>query len=270
MGDLMSFNEKVLFGKTGRYVGKLGISSSYGAKAKDFEIAFDYGCNYFNWGTFIKGRSGEMKKAIKNIISNGKRDGLFLGMLTYAHNSLLTDFFFKRGLKALGTEYADLLILGYYSDRPPQKIIDHALKLKEQGLVRFLGLTSHNRLIFPELAKENIFDVFHIRYNAVHRGAVEDCFPYIEKENKPGIVSFTATSWGQLLKSSQIPEGIKKPEASDCYRYVLSNADVDLCMMGARNSKQMAENLKVLEMAAMSEDELRWMEEVGDYIYGRK
>lgn len=165
----MSFSDKVLLGKTGRYVGRLGISSSYGAKANDFEMAFERGCNYFNWGTFIKGRSGEMKKAIKNIVSKGKRDELFLGMLTYAHNNLLTDFFYKRGLKALGIEYADLLILGYYPKRPPQKIIDYALSLKEKGLVKYLGLTSHNRKVYPLLAEEKIFDVFHIRYNAVHR-----------------------------------------------------------------------------------------------------
>ncbi len=61
----MTFNKKQVLGKTGLIVGRLGISSSFGAPAEAFEEAFEKGCNYFVWGTFIKGRSSKMKKAIK-------------------------------------------------------------------------------------------------------------------------------------------------------------------------------------------------------------
>lgn len=50
----MNFNEKTVLGRTGLRVGRLGISSSFGAKAAVFEEAFEHGCNYFTWGTFIK------------------------------------------------------------------------------------------------------------------------------------------------------------------------------------------------------------------------
>ena len=63
----MTFNEKRILGKTGLKVGRLGISSSFGAPVEAYEEAFEKGCNYFTWGTFIKGRSSEMKKAIKTI-----------------------------------------------------------------------------------------------------------------------------------------------------------------------------------------------------------
>ena len=52
----MTFSEKTTLGRTGFKVGRLGISSSYGAPAMAFEEAFERGCNYFTWGTFIKGR----------------------------------------------------------------------------------------------------------------------------------------------------------------------------------------------------------------------
>jgi len=57
----MDFNTKVKLGKTGLQVGRLGISSSFGAPAPAFEEAFEKGCNYFTWGTFIKGQSKEMQ-----------------------------------------------------------------------------------------------------------------------------------------------------------------------------------------------------------------
>jgi aryl-alcohol dehydrogenase-like predicted oxidoreductase len=47
----MDFNTKVKLGRTGLQVGRLGISSSFGAPARAFEEAFEKGCNYFTWGT---------------------------------------------------------------------------------------------------------------------------------------------------------------------------------------------------------------------------
>ena len=266
----MTFREKIKLGKTGLLVGKLGISSSFGAPAKAFEEAFENGCNYFTWGTFIKGRSDEMKEAIKSIIKKGQRDQLVIASLSYAHSAYLTEVFLKKGLKTLGTDHVDVLILGYFPKRPSQKIIDGALKLKEKGMIRFLGITSHNRRIFPELQKEGLFDLFHIRYNAAHRGAEQDVFPYLNNEDRPGIVSFTATCWKRLLNPKKMPPDEKPPTPQDCYRFVLSNPSIDVCMMGAKTLDQMRENLKVLESEPMKEPELERMRKIGDHVYSPK
>ncbi len=263
----MNFKDKITLGRTGLKVGRLGISSSFGAPAEEFEEAYEKGCNYFSWGTFIKGRSKEMKKSIINILKRSQRDQLVLSMYTYAHHSYLTEAFFIRGLKALGIEFADILVLGYFPKRPNQKIIDGALKLKNKGLVHFLGVSSHHRRVFAGLFEEGLFDVYHIRYNAAHRGAETDTFPFIKKEEKPGIVSFTTTRWGQLLNPKKMPENMTAPSAIDSYRFVLSNPAVDICMMGAKNSVQMRENLQTLEHGPMNEEELTRMKIIGDYLY---
>jgi predicted aldo/keto reductase-like oxidoreductase len=264
----MSFRDQTILGRTRLKVGRLGVSSSFGAPAQAFEEAFENGCNYFTWGTFIKGRSSEMKTAIRNIIGNGKRDKLVLSFYTYAHNNYLTKKFLVKGLKVLNIEYADVLLLGYFSKRPPQKLIDGALKLKEEKMVRHLGISGHNRKLFPKLAKENIFDVFHIRYNAANRGAETEIFPFINKEDRPGIVSFTATRWKQLLKPKKMPPGETPPGALDSYRFVLTNPAVDVCMVGTKNLEQMRENLKILDREPMNETELNRMRKIGDYIHG--
>lgn len=137
----MNFDEKVTLGTTGREVGRLGIASSYRAPQEAYEEAFERGCTYFTLGSFLMGKSAAMADAIWAIIAKGKRDELVLGMITYAHNALLTEVFLKKGLKALGADHADVLILGYYSKRPPRRVLDGAVKLKEQGLVRALGMT---------------------------------------------------------------------------------------------------------------------------------
>jgi predicted aldo/keto reductase-like oxidoreductase len=265
----MDFNTKVKLGITGLQTGRLGISSSFGAPALAFEEAFEKGCNYFTWGTFIKGRSQEMLTAIKNIIAKGQRHQLIIAYLTYAHNAFLTEVFLKKNLKALGIDYVDILVLGYYPKRPSQKILDGALKLKKQGMVHFLGLTSHNRAVFGKLHKEGSFDLFHIRYNAAHRGAETDTFPYLTGEDRSGIVSFTATCWRRLLNPKKMPPGEEPLTARDCYRFVLSNPNVDVCMVGTKNIQQMRENLQVLDSGPMTEAELARMRKIGDYIYGK-
>jgi len=263
----MNFNEKVILGRTGLRVGRLGISSSFGAPAEAFEEAFEKGCNYFSWGTFVKGRSKEMKKSIINITNTYQREDLVLSMFTYAHQAYITEKLFVRGLKELGIEFADILVLGYYPKRPNQRIIDGALELKENGLVRHIGISSHHRKVFADLFEEGLFDIYHIRYNAAHRGAETDTFPFINMENKPGIVTFTTTRWGQLLDPKKMPDNVKVPSAIDSYRFVLSNPNVDICMMGAKSMDQMKENLKTLEYGPMDMEELSRMKSIGDYLY---
>lgn len=264
------FGNSTILGKTGLRVGKLGVSSSFGAPAAVFEEAFDKGCNYFTWGAFIKGRSREMKKTIGNITSQGKRDELVIAMYSYAHSAFFTEKLFESGLKSLGLDYADILILGYFPKRPSQRIIDGALDLKKKGRVRFLGLSGHSRKLFAKLRKEELFDVFHVRYNAAHRGAETEVFPHMGGQERPGIISFTATKWRQLLNSKKMPSGLQAPKASDCYRFVLSNKSVDVCMMGVKNTEQLRENLSVLSSSPMTEDELKKMRQIGDHLHRSK
>lgn len=264
----MDFSKKITLGRTGLKVGRLGISSSYRAPAEAYEEAFEAGCNYFTLGTFIKGDSREMKKAIRNLVNNGKRDELVISVFSYAHDAFLTKYFIKKRLKTLGIDYIDVLLLGYFSKMPGSKILEGARKLKRSGLVRHLGISSHNRKMFREFKDVSDIDVFHVRYNAANRGAENDVFPHFQSEvNRTGIVSFTATRWGKLLKPKNMPKGEEPLTASDCYRYVLSNPSIDVCMMGVKNIDQMRENLALMKLGSLSEEEKKRVERIGEFVY---
>jgi predicted aldo/keto reductase-like oxidoreductase len=263
----MGFNERIVLGKTGLKVGRLGVASGYWMPAKAIEEAFERGCNYMTWGTFFKGYSPYMREALINIQAKGQRNRLVLSMFSYAHQAFLTEHFFLKGLKSAGMDYADVLVLGGFSKPPSQGIINGALKLKEKGLIRFLGISSHNRKVFSVLQKDGVFDVFHLRYNAVHRGAENEIFPFLQGENRPGIINFTSTATGKLLNKKKMPSGEETPSAVDCYRFVLTNPAVDVCMSGARTLDEMRQNLKILEEGPMTEAELNRMRRIGDHLY---
>jgi aryl-alcohol dehydrogenase-like predicted oxidoreductase len=263
------FSKPVILGRTGLSVGRLGISSSYGAPAEAFEEAFERGCNYFVIGTFVKGRSSEVIRALKNIVAKGKRDELVICMMEYTHSQLIGKPHFYKGLHQLGLDYVDLLMMGYYPSKPRKSVMEMGRQLKEQGVVRHLALSGHNRKLFPLLAKEGDFDVLQVRYNAVNSGAEKDVFPFCGGTNRPGMISFTATRWGQLLKENKMPPGERPLTAMECYRFVLSNPAVDICMTGARNLKMMRENLETLNSGPLTPEEMERVRRIGDHPYGK-
>jgi predicted aldo/keto reductase-like oxidoreductase len=263
------FRKPVILGRTGLEAGRLGISSSYGAPAVAFEEAFEKGCNYFVIGTFIKGRSAEMIKAIRNISAGGHRDRLVVCMMEYTHSCLVGKGNFYRGLKKMGLDYVDILIMGYYSRKPWEPVMELAARLKKKGAIRHVGLSGHNRKLFPKLIEDGRFDVFHVRYNAANSGAEKDVFPFCGGPDRPGMVVYTATKWGQLLKESKMPPGEKPLTAKDCYRFVLSNPSVDLCLTGARTLEMMRENLEALDSGQLNPEEMERIRRIGDYIYGK-
>jgi aryl-alcohol dehydrogenase-like predicted oxidoreductase len=262
------FSEPAILGRTGLHVGRLGISSSYGAPAAAFEEAFERGCNYFVMGSFMKGRSKEMIKAIRNIKQAGKRDQLVVCLMEYTHSSLLGKAHFYGGLKKLGLEYVDVMMMGYYPNKPRKQVLDLGMGLKEKGVVRHLALSGHSRKLFPKLVESPI-DIFQVRYNAANSGAEQDVFPFCGGENRPGIISFTATRWGQLLKEDKMPPGENPLTAKECYQFVLSNPAVDVCMTGARTHKMMKENMETLDSSPLSDEEMVRIRRIGDHVYGK-
>ena len=256
---------KAALGCTGLRVGRLGVAASYGAPAEAFEEAFEKGCNYFYLGSG-RHRAG-MKQAIRNICGQGKRDKLIVSIHTYARLGILAEHLFKKTLRSLNIEYADILILGAHSRRPSTMLLDRVLAMKEKGLFRFLGMSGHNRSLFPQMAEEGLFDVFHIRYSAAHRGAEKDSFPHLTGAGRPGIVTYTATSWGKLLSPKKMPAGESAPLSGDCYRFVLSNPAVDVCLCGPKNAGQMRSALPALELGPLNVEEMERMKMIGDHVH---
>ena len=174
----------------------------------------------------------------------------------------------ERALRALRLDHADILLFGLWNRPLPPRILEAGLKLQQRGLTRFLALSTHHRPLAAQLAPDPTFATLHLRYNAEHPGAETDVFPHLPAENRPGIVSFTATSWGRLLDRRRVPGGESVPTAADCYRFVLSNPAIDVCLTGPSNPDHVTSALEALDRGPMAPDEIAWMRRVGNAVRG--
>lgn len=266
----MDFKERTPLGRTGLMVSRIGLASGYGVPADAIEKAFyEYGINYFYVSPLLN--LGNMIKAVNNL-APGHRDELlivlarpFLG----GFGSLRLEKFVERWLKKLKLEWVDLLLQDM---RKPlsAKLAGRMQRLRDSGKVRFLGMSSHDRSFIGRSVSETPpADFFHARYNAVHTGAEHDIFPHLPAENRPGIVIYTATCWRKLLKSKRMPPGERPPTAAECYRFVLSHHDVNVCLTGPSNAAQMEDNLKAIDAGPLDENEMARIRRIGKHIYGK-
>lgn len=226
-------------------------------------MAYEHGVNYFYWGSFRRDSFGEGLRVLRS-----QREKWVLVIQSYTRLAALLGWSLERALRVLKMDYADVLLLGMWNKDVTPSIWERALRLRERGLVKHLAVSTHNRPHGSDLLGSKDVDVLHFRYNAIHRGAERDIFPHLaESSLRPGLVSFTATSWGELMSKSRVPQGEKVPSATDAYRFVMSNPNIDVCLSGPKSAEQFKAALEALAKGPMSEDELAWMRRIGDAKY---
>ncbi len=259
---MSALEEKVSLGRSGLRVSRLGIGSSFGVSDHACQKAFDHGVNYFFWGSV---RTEGMASAIRHIARHHRED-LVVVLESYAR-ALLVERSVEQGLRQLGLDHVDVLLLGWHDTPPSPRLLRAVEDLRRKGRFRCLGLSSHHRPLFRALCNDRRFDVFHVRYNAAHPGAENDVFPYLGDDG-PGVVSFTNTRWGDLLEQKNMPPGFSAPSAADCYRFALSNPHVHVATCGPKSDEEMDAALEVLKLGPMGPDDLDRMRRVGEHVHG--
>jgi aryl-alcohol dehydrogenase-like predicted oxidoreductase len=259
------FSGRKVLGRTRLEVGRMGLAAGYNISAKAVEKAFhEFGVNYFYWVT----RKPGMREALGRILATHREEAV-VAIQSYDHLGFWLRRSVEGALRELRIDQVDVLLLGWFNRMPGRRLSDVASRLREEGKVRFLGVTGHNRDFHGELAHSptSPFDVLQIRYSAAHRGAEEDVFQDLPEE-RPGLTTYTATRWGRLLNPGKMPPGERPLSAAECYRFVLSHPAVDLCLAGPKNEKEMVEGLAALRQGPLTPEEMDRIRRIGDYVHG--
>jgi aryl-alcohol dehydrogenase-like predicted oxidoreductase len=255
--------ERVTLGRTGLSVTRLGVAASYGMDEAMVEEAVERGVNYLWWGAL---RTKKMARGIR-AVARKQREDLVVVTHGISHKPAPISRLVEDALRQLGLDYLDVLLLAGHRQAPTPQLMEQVLSLKEQGKLRFLALSTHQRPLIPELERDREIDIYHLRYNAAHRGAEAEVFDHLPDEGGPGIVSFTSNRWGSLIDPRRMPAGEPPPSAADCYRFVLAHPRVHVACCGPASMEELRQNLECLEQGPMSDEELERMRRIGRHVY---
>ena len=253
-------------GNLGTPVCRLGLSATYRPGRATIHKALDEGLNYF----FYFGFDTQMPAVLRDAI-RGQRDRYVLATGAYnyifAHQNLRRTL--EKRLRQMRTDYIDVFhCLGIMKPREfTPRVREELQAVRESGLVRAVAVSCHDRKFAVQLAREGVLDAIMIRYNAAHRGAEAEIFPHLP-ESDPAVVSYTATRWSYLIRRPRrYPRNGRVPTAGMCYRFVLSNPAVDVCLTAPWNLRQFEENLAEVRRGPLAEDDMQFMRGFGDTVH---
>jgi aryl-alcohol dehydrogenase-like predicted oxidoreductase len=253
-------------GRTGPPVHRIGLSATYRPGRAAIFKALDEGVNYL----FFFGFDFQMIAAIRDAVrARRERYILATGAYNYifAHQNLRRTL--EKRLRQTRADYIDVFhFLGI--TKPGQftpRVRDELQAVRESGLVRAVAVSTHDRPLAATLAREGAIDAMMIRYNAAHRGAETEIFPRLP-DPKPAVISYTSTRWRYLTwRPRGYPREGRVPTPGMCYRFVLNNPAVDVCLMSPSNLRQFTANMDEIRRGPLPEDDMRFMREFGDVVY---
>jgi predicted aldo/keto reductase-like oxidoreductase len=255
---------------------RLGLAS-YGQTTimpDDVLSAVDRGVNFLNWQGLAEGASdGDAFTAA--VASLGTRRRSVVVCVQFgARNQNDAAAELKSALATLGTDYIDVLTLYYVEQADEWKEItapggamQYVQDAKRDGVVRRIGITSHQRKLAAEMARSGLLDAIMIRYNAAHRGAERDVFPIAQLLGLP-VIAYTALRWGALLRPTpEDPALFVVPRAPAWYRFVLQHPAVTVTLSAPQTRAELDEDLRVLQaQVPLTNEEYSTLAEHGERV----
>lgn len=239
---------KKTLGRTGLEITTISVGTG-SANANTIKYAIDRGINFIHTSiNYSKGRSiEEVGQGIK-----GKRDKVYLGLkITWDWNS---DEILNRALDILGTDYVDILFFNIHDN--PKKIASPETKAafrrwKEQGKVRFLGLTTHKAMKegMESALKAGWYDCLMPSYQLNLRDSFKDVFKECQKKNVGVVAMKTKISEGD---TSAAPVFLSDKPVTTICRTMNSLSQVKAYIQGIRQKVSQAECQEIINQTRIA------------------
>ena len=250
---------RAILGRTGLEVTRLGIGGAYCETVEGYQQAMDSGVNYID--TARAYRDGEDEKVIGEALG-ARRQAFTLASKTGARDADGARRDLETSLRLLRTDCIDIYQLHHLNTAAerqqalgPNGALEAVLKARDEGLLRYIGVTGHDWPQIQQAVATGHFDTVLCWYNCAMKEPEESVF-VAAKEQDAGVVIMNAGRNDRLFKEPDAPV----PE--QFYRYVLDHERVTLTIMGLRDvprflhvAKALADGLEIApdEKAALEE-----------------
>ena len=193
---------------------------------------------------------------------NGKREQFFIATKSPAKDYEAMKLDIQTSLSQLKTDYIDLYQCHLVKDQTqsdqimgPGGAYEALIEAKSQGLIRHIGITSHNVDLLLDVVDDMPFETLQFPYNIIERQA-EGLF---ERANRRGI--------GVIVMKPLAGGALDQAELS--LKFILTNPHVSVVIPGMDRVEQVVQNVSVLkkslELSKTEVDEIEKIRlELGD------
>ncbi|MCX5838518.1 MAG: aldo/keto reductase [Deltaproteobacteria bacterium] len=237
-------------GRTGLKITIVSFGAMLTPEPEVMEIAFDHGVNYVDTARrYMGGRNEEtVGRALK-----GKRDKIYVATkispASRSKEAIFKDV--ETSLRELGTDHVDIIQLHNVTGREDRisnpEIRETLVRLKEQGKVRFFGVTSHtneaevlNALVDD---KDRFFDTALVKYNFKSNSETKEAIARAARANI-GVIAMKTLAGGY---AADMPGPFSPHQAA--IKWALQDEHVAATIPGMRNITELREDIAVMGMS---------------------
>lgn len=234
-------------GRTGLKITIISFGAMLTPEPEVMKVAFDHGVNYVDTARRYMGGKNEeiVAKALK-----GKRDKVYVATKISPASTSKENIFkdVETSLKALETDYVDVIQLHNLTGREDRifnpEIREALVRLKEQGKVRFFGVTTHKNEaeVLHALAddKDRFFDTALVKYNFKSDAQTKQAIARAAQANI-GIIAMKTLAGGYATDAL----GPFSPYQA-AIKWVLQDQHITATIPGMRDLAQLREDIAVM------------------------
>ncbi|UCC57630.1 MAG: aldo/keto reductase [Candidatus Bathyarchaeum sp.] len=266
--------QKRTLGRTGLQVSVVGFGGTWISQLsmdKAVQVvrrAFELGINYFDTAKLDGDSEEKIGVALKDV-----REEYILATKTASRTKRESLADFKSSLRRLKTDRLDLIQLHGIDDEKtlekamgPNGSLEMCKKARSEGLVDYIGITSHKPHVLIKAIETNEFDTVLVPLNVVTRQALEELIP-LAKDLDIGVAIMKPLS----AKTSKLITCLYEPSLS-----LLSNEPELKTLLGQDNSSMvqnairfvLAQDVSVVVTGMKSIEEVETAAKVGEAYRG--
>ncbi len=268
-------------GRTGEQVSVLALGTAPCGQSRSVDTAtvtrivreaLEMGINFVDSARIYGNAEDGIGRAL-----GSRRDDVFLTTKVWADDARGARESLEASLRALQTDFVDLVYLHSVGNRDPRQVsqpdgaLSYLLREKEAGKIRFVGISGHSKVSrFVPLLESGNIDVVMMAMNLVDRyvyGFEETVLPVAVRHNvgvacmkvfggiRGGFGNYQRPNPGPQLDPNYLTQAI---------RYAMGLPGVATLVIGPHSVQQLRENVRMVSAyRPLDEDEQRALSEVG-------
>ncbi|MTI66450.1 MAG: 4Fe-4S dicluster domain-containing protein [Firmicutes bacterium] len=221
-------------------ISPLQANFSYEKGAELIKYAYDKGINFIDTAE-IYNNYGHIRKALEKI----KRKDLVIATKSYSYSKETAKSSLNKALKELNTDYIDIFLLheqeSEHTIRGHYEAIEYFMKCKEKGIIKAIGISTHNIKGVKAFNKYDELDIVHPIINkssiGIQDGNKEEMIKEINKayRNNKGIYAMKPLGGGHLIK-----------EVEKSFNYVKNIDTINSIAIGMQSKLEINANISLI------------------------